>query len=154
MTQDQITPHPWQAHILADEIPRYSFADLKNPFGFLEILEREIHLNDGHGPKRLAVLFLGADAVATYDDLFGQTNSKAPYAIIVQDHGFGGNYTSFGQGGLLEKIAQRTNKFPEWLLVAQNSQKWSEYQKINDVNGDSGGEWARHTRKLYRREKQ
>ena len=70
----------------------------------LEILQRESGLNDAHGPSRLAILFLGADAIATYDALFCQGDgTRSPYVVVLQDHGFGGNYDSFGEGGTLEQ---------------------------------------------------
>lgn len=110
------------------------------PFAFLEILERDADRGDSHGPSRLAILFLGADGIATYDALFCQENgTPPPFAVVLQDHGFGGNYDRFGQGGLLERIAIRSRTFPEWLLVAQNTRPWTGFLRIRNMDGHPGG---------------
>lgn len=131
-------------HATLDEMHRATrassaFASIK-PYGFLEILERDANLDDTHGAARLAILFLGADGVATYDALFCQTKSSShPYLVLLQDHGFGGNYTEFGKDGLLEKIAERTKIFPEFLLVAENTHAWPGYSMVKRVEGEAGG---------------
>jgi len=110
------------------------------PYGFLEILERDANLDNTHGAARLAILFLGADGVATYDALFCQPKSiSRPYLVLLQDHGFGGNYTEFGKDGLLYKIAERTKVLPEFLLVAEDTAVWPGYSKVEQAEGEAGG---------------
>lgn len=109
------------------------------PFGFLEILERDPGLDEAHGARRLAVLFLGADGFAAYDALFCQANCDPPFAVALVDHGFGGNYGRFGQGGLLERLALRCDVFPDWLLVGRPTQPWEGYDRMPGVDGDRGG---------------
>jgi hypothetical protein len=136
-----ITPSGCTFHLREASIDyRFAREMMKNPYGFLEILERDKSLTDEYGPSRLAILFLGADGIATYDAIFCQNNdySKAPFAILIQDHGWGGNYTRFDQGGLLEKVAIITKRLPEYLLIAHNSKPWSGYTMINEP-GDRGG---------------
>jgi hypothetical protein len=43
----------------------------------------------------------------------------SPYALLLQDHGLGGNYDRFGRGGLLEQFAIEAGVFPEWLVVGE-----------------------------------
>ncbi len=120
------------------------------PFGFLEILERDSGFGDEHGAQRLAILFLGADGIAAYDALFCQRTSVGPpFAVVLQDHGFGGNYNRFGEGGLLAAIASQSQSLPSWLLVAENTKPWSGYERVPDVTGDFGGAHA-YRRYLYR----
>ena len=143
LRQSDLVPVGWVPHIRADEIRPdiYGFAAVINaPFGFLEVLERDSEFDDNHGARRLAILFLGADGIATYDALFCQRHSiSAPYAVVLQDHGFGGNYDRFGRDSLLERIATRCNVFPRWLLVADNTDPWLGFARVNNVDGDRGG---------------
>lgn len=142
----------WTPHVTGEEMQRSRQGMIRtSPFAFLEILEREPELDESHGPGRLALLFLGADGFAAYDALFCQPSSQgAPWALVIQDHGFGGNYESFGGGGLLERIATRSSVFPEWLLVAENTTPWHGYTPEPDAPASQGG--VHNTpRRLYRR---
>lgn len=144
LTQADLTPRGWTSHITQQERVRINqqifsrgFVD---PFGFLEILERNMHLDDAHGPHRLAILFLGADGIASYDALFCQGTYQAPFALVIQEHGVGGNYDAFGRGSKLEQIASRAGIFPEWLLVAENSESWDGYEAVSNMKATQGGE--------------
>jgi hypothetical protein len=141
LTANDLTPGGWAPHAGFGglEAGRYRFADVA-PFAFVELLERDQDRRDGHGARRLAILFLGADAIAAYDALFCQQNGTlSPFAIVLQDHGFGGNYDRFGRGGLLEGIAGRCHAVPPWLLVAENTQPWDGFKRVPQVDGDRGG---------------
>ena len=64
-------------------------------------MERKPEYDEAHGPKRLAIIFLFADGIASYDALFCQSRNKCePFGVLLQDHGFGGNYDKFGMGGI------------------------------------------------------
>lgn len=89
----------------------------EKPYAFMNIYERNADLTADHGAERFAVIFLFADGIQTYDALFGNHNDFCPFVLILQDHGFGGNYDSFGKDGLLHKIAQRTKTFPELIIL-------------------------------------
>lgn len=151
LLEKDLCPRGWTAHIRPMALNAAARANEHIlPFGFLEVLEREPDFGDDHGPSRLAVVFLGADGVATYDALFCQDPSLcAPFGVLLQDHGFSGNYTRFGRGGLLEDLARRCTVLPEYLLVAENTKPWQGYEKL-DVEHDRGG-MHRHPRWLYRR---
>ena len=123
------------------------------PFGFVEVMERDQDLDDSFGARRLAILFLCSEAVATYDALFCQPDSiSGPFAVVLQDHGFGGNSGSFGHGGLLEQVAIRFDVVPPWQLVAENTRAWSGFERVPNVSGDSGG-MHNNLRFLHRRSK-
>jgi len=154
LCERDLVPIAWTPHIRAGELPqdRYRFAAVAaQPFGFLEVLERNHDLDDNHGARRLAILFLGADGIAAYDALFCQgLGHSVPFAVLLEDHGFGGNYDRFGRGGLLERIARHCDVLPQWLLVAENTLPWIGFERLPDVDGDPGGIHAQ-LRFLYQR---
>ena len=67
--------------------------------------------------------------------------------MILQDHGFGGNYDRFGRGGILNKIADTTNCYPLYMMVADNTAPWDNYEKIPNLEHAYSG----HLRWLYKR---
>lgn len=122
----------WTPHLRAEEV-NYRFTPVK-PYAVLEILEKSPDAVVS-GASRLAILFLAADGHAAYDAVFCQKNSgPAPFALIVQDHGFGGNWADFGAGGPMERIASRTKVFPSMILVGDNTQPWSDYGPIDGAD--------------------
>jgi hypothetical protein len=150
LAEHDLTPGGWIPHVHPGDVApdRYRFA--APPFGFLEVLERDQGFDDKHGARRLALLFLGADGIAAYDALFCQPHSTSPFAVVIQDHGFGGNYDRFGRGGLLDGIASRCDAVPRWLLVAENTDPWDGFGRVPGVGGDPGGMHAT-PRFLYKR---
>jgi len=138
-----LTPRGWSPLVHLGELQtqvRMSDTVAADPFGFLEVLERNHELDENHGARRLAVLFLGADGIACYDALFCQADRKgSPFAVVLADHGFGGNYDAFGRDSLLERIARRARVFPDWLLVAENTRAWEAFEQVPGVDGEPGG---------------
>ncbi len=151
LEEKDLLPSGWVPHVTQDEA-RYRRSDVStyHRFGFVEILERNEDLDDEHGAKRLAIMFLGADGVAAYDALFCQKPGSAPFVLMLQDHGFSGNYTRFGRGGLLGKIVVQANSFPEFILCADNTEIWPDYRLIPEAYSSMGG--ARQVRRIYVRE--
>jgi hypothetical protein len=156
--QQSLTPRPRIQHFEAADASsvEHSFTEV-TPLGFLEILERDPGRDDAHGARRLAVMFLREDGVATYDVLFCQSNdTPAPFAVVVVDHRLGGNFDRFGnddrfgRGGSLGRIAGRCRVFPQWLLVDANTDSWKGYTRVPGVDGESGGS-HRELRFLYER---
>ncbi|MBI3147470.1 MAG: hypothetical protein HYZ17_03035 [Betaproteobacteria bacterium] len=144
LRESDLVPNGWRSHLAPDELniaSALNFASVADaPFGFLEVLERNPDLAEEHGAKRLAILFLGADGIASYDALFCQGHEqRPPFAVVLVDHGFGGNYERFGRDGLLERIAQRCGVFPEFLLVAEYTQAWTGFERVPAVERDRGG---------------
>lgn len=145
----------WQPHLEADEFKKAQekskdWVDI-SLYAFLEILQRDTGLDDTHGAKRLAILFLGADGIACYDALFCQQHSKPLFGLVLQDHGLSGNYDRFGKDGLMERVARRTNRYPQYLLVANNTHAWQGYMKVPDLNFSvSIGAMHHHNRYLFK----
>jgi len=138
LSETDLAPAGWLQHVHHLEHMRFS-NDFK-PYAFLEILERDVDFDDDHGAHRLAILFLGADGIASYDALFCQENGvQPPFAVLIQEHGFGGNYDKFGRDGLLERIALECKVFPKFLLVAEGSASWVGYEKMTHLSGSVGG---------------
>ena len=119
---------PWRRHFLSEEEMRAAAngtAEMRqvnhpSPYALLAILERKPNFGDDHGPERLAILFLGADGIATYEAIFANGNAPQFFGFLLQDHGWGGNYDRFGRGGLLEKIMTRSNVFPHFVLTVHD----------------------------------
>ncbi len=119
------------------------------PFGWFVVLDRQ-EGDEDHGPRRLAVLFIGGDGFDSYDALYCQGDgTPPPFLAVIQDCGFGGNHSRFDRGGLLEKIARRSRVWPSLLLVARNSRPWPDYVDTGGVPEPGGS--GRHPRRLYRR---
>ncbi|MCC5871820.1 MAG: hypothetical protein JJU22_05440 [Gammaproteobacteria bacterium] len=143
LQESDLAPSGWQPHITpADFHAHRNVMDPRGwggvpPYAFLEILERDEGLTDVHGPERLAIIFLYADGIATYDALFCQRDSgPPPYALLLQDYGFGGNYSRFGARHLMERIAINSGRWPQRLLVAKNTDAWQGYRLVADVEGE------------------
>jgi len=157
LAESDVTPNGWTPHLEPGDQPETPHQVAQNkitPFAFLEVLAREEGLTDDHGAKRLAILFIGSDGIATYDAMFCQHDGTLPpFAVLVQDHGFGDNYDKFGSGGLLERLALRCQALPKWLLVAvkDNTNKaWQGYRQIDNVECERGG-MHRNQRFLFER---
>lgn len=142
----------YEPHAFPGEIPPATRLEADDDeCGFLQILDRRDDVTDDHGPRRLAVLFLFTDGIAAYDALFCQVADRpGPFAALLHDHGFGGNYDRFGDGGLLHRIAARARVFPDYLLVAHNTTPWQGYTACEGVDGDVGGS-AAAVRRLWQR---
>lgn len=153
LSEKDLAPDGWQPHVDPTYTPPHGQGFINtSPFGFLEILERDQQFDDNHGPSRLAILFLGADGIATYDALFCQGNDiNPPFATVLQDHGFGGNYDRFGRDGLMESIATNCGIFPKMILVAKHTDAWHGYEQIPNVKPDTGGMHG-NQRYLYERQ--
>ena len=81
------------------------------------IFQREQHLGDDHGHEFIALLYVHGEAFTVYWDLWAQ-NGKAPYAILIVDHGMGGNFTGRRFGGdqsPMYEWANANKAWPDWL---------------------------------------
>jgi len=122
-------------------------------FLYLYILKRNPDYGDDHGVERFAWLVGNLDGIANYRCFASQAsmNPRNPYAMLLQDHGLGGNYDRFGQGHLMEEIANEIGCHPEWILYGNYPNPiWPHYQEISEVRHEKGGEGG-ILRGLYRR---
>lgn len=94
------------------------------------ILQRDNN-DSSQGDERFAITFLYADGIATYYQLFCKQYRKAPWLLLLQDHGFGGNYNSFGKGGLLDAIITQSDIRPPFVL--NDNKIWDGYERIQNL---------------------
>lgn len=99
-----------------------------NEYGLLAIFERLPEFNENHGAERIALIYLSTDAVTAYLKLFNK--ERAPFINVLQDHSMGGNYTTFGRHGLLEKISIKHSIKPLYSYVGSNTRPWSNYARL------------------------
>lgn len=131
MEPEHLAPKDWVQH-MRPERPRSDPRFI--PYGYIEVLERTAEHDDNHGAERFAVLFLGADGFAAFDALFCQQSSvAAPWCIVLQDHGFGGNYDRFGAGGMLEELARSCRSHARFLLKGAHTRSWASYGLVPNV---------------------
>ena len=104
----------------------------EKPYCFSVIMERNEERDD-IGARHFVVTFLFADGIATYYQLFAREYSKAPWLFCLQDHGFGGNYDRFGQGGILDAIIRRTNCKPTFVIRGRGTRIWDGYERVENV---------------------
>jgi hypothetical protein len=121
----------------------------EQPYCFTEIMERDVDKDEDWGVKRFAVTFLFADGIASYYQLFCKEYCKAPWIVLLQDHGFGGNYDKFGKGGILDAIIEKNNVRPMYVLCGDNTRIWDGYDKIDGLSSIMGG-MHNNFRSLYR----
>lgn len=117
--------------------PRERIYDAKDKIGCLYIFQHDGSDVSEKCSPFLAMLYLNIDAFHAFENLFSE--EKSPFAILLADHGFGGNRGKFGWGGKLEKISRTKEIIPKWLLVDENTREWRMYRKVLHVKGDIGG---------------
>lgn len=111
---------------LREEGHRQSFQSGRERFAFFAVFESPV--------SRLAVLYLGFEAVEAYDRLFCQGRSpKPPYGTLVQNHGMGGDWCPLADPD--SHIAQLADKFgrPKWLIGQEGCENWRDYQAVSDI---------------------
>lgn len=156
LKESDLRPNGWVPHLdfAKHGLVLNSFATTRppgGPFCLFAVLERKPAFGADHGPLRIAILALGADGIAAFDALWAQSDSgPPPYAIVLQDHGFGGNWTRFGGASSPLWRLARVHP-PSWLLVAQNTKPWPGYTCVSSL--DPGGMHA-HPRALFKRQNQ
>lgn len=124
---------------------------LKNekPYCFTEILERDEDKDETWGAIRFCVTFLFADGIASYYQLFCKEYKKAPWIVLLQDHGFGGNYDCYGKGGLLDAIIIKNQIRPPFVLCSDHTRIWHSYELVDGLPPVSRIE-IHDSRRLYR----
>lgn len=110
----------------------------EKPYCCTVILQREEGFGEDWGAERFAVTFLCADGIATYYQLFCRQYKKAPWIFLLQDHGFGCNYDSFGKGGMLDRIMLANGIRPEFVLCG-GTRIWNGYECVENVALTRGG---------------
>ena len=139
-------PQDWEPHF-----DYRKWVKQEKRFCRLSIFERQEIYNESYGAERFALLYINDDGIKLYDALWGSKKYKAPFACLMEDYGFGGNYDSFGNGGHMEAIAKESGVYPYFMFFGHNAEPWDNTYKVPDVYGKSGGYW-RYERPLYMKE--
>lgn len=126
-----LAPNGWVPHH-KPEFNYYNCVNMNDAYALLAIFDREQDLDDDYGAQRFAVLFLFADAMATFDALF-INNNITPAIMFLADHGFGNNYDRYDNNGILHNLAKSNHCLPEYLVFTRNSTPWDGYQKVQGV---------------------
>ena len=87
----------------------------------------------------MAIAFFMTDGIATYNNIFVHEYRKAPWMMLLQDHGLGGNYDRFGRGGILDIIISRSGIRPEFVMLGQATVIWRGYDRVLGVQDVRGG---------------
>ena len=134
LTEDILRPGGWTPHFSEKDVANTDLPVrcLEESFGLFVVLKRTDGDED-RGPRRVAIIFIGGEGIASYDALYCQNDdTPPPYLVVVQDWIRDCSPDRFGQGGLLERIAQKCGVWPKLLLVGEPSKPWKGYE-------DTGG---------------
>lgn len=136
----ELTPNPFIPRFVPHQAEQFRGFAHATPFALLVVFQRLSSYDHRHGAERFAVLFLAADGFAAYEAVFCQQELRSPpFAIKLQDHGFGGNYDRFGAGGIMEDTARHYGVWPQLLLVGDNTEPWIGYEKVVGTGVSIGG---------------
>jgi hypothetical protein len=105
------------------------------------VFQRREQFGLDHGHEFIALLYVHGEAFTVYWDLWAGTG-KAPYAILLADHAFGGNFTGRRFGGHespMYEWANANKAWPDWLLVSElgSTEPWPGYHCVSAA--DPGG---------------
>jgi hypothetical protein len=104
------------------------FAKPDSAFGLRARLVRQ------HDGVSVDFIYLATEAVQTYANLL--LAGLCPTIVVLQDHGFGANWTKFG--GPAELFGQAQVALPRYLLVAKGTDVWPGYARVSNGRVDAG----------------
>ena len=120
------------------------------------VLKKRPEVPVDHGPEYLCFLHVSVDAYWLYWNLWGRLD-RAPIAILLHDHGFGGNHPDhrFGgtePGGTKHALYEMANQagLPDWLLVAEHTKSWEGYEVASDWALAGGAQHDETRRRVHR----
>ncbi len=141
--EDRIYGYDLISHI---NIPAYWLTPFESPdecpwesqlnTGLLAVLRRRNGFGNEHGPKFQCLLHIPVDAYWLYWNVWAK-RKRAPFTVVLQDHGFAGNPGRFGGEGQLFQMASQGG-LPEFLLVAENTASWPGYELVANWAPGSG----------------
>ena len=147
--ESALTPRGWRPHVrprrasFHDDMP--ALIDEK-PYCLFAVYEKKEEA-DVRGAQRFAVIQLFGDGIASYDALFANRNARID-VLILQDHGFGGNYDRFGRGGLMDEVARKSGVYPKYICCEHEQNVWDGYALVEGVEPEVGGVHG-NERKLF-----
>ena len=131
LSLEEVFKPNWTRHFdqdLIEEDERLRFFKMINSEGFA------FFALFNNGSRRLALLYLGFEAVEAYDRLFCKGRSpKPPYGILVQNHGMGGDWNQMANPD--SYVAQLADEFgrPRWLIGEDGRENWRDYEPVSDI---------------------
>ena len=146
---DKIIPSNWWQPF--EQPPGYG-EELELGTSLFSVLKKRPEVSVDHGPEYLYFLHVSIDAYWLYWNLWGR-HDTAPFAMLLHDHGFGGNRPGCHFGGAENALYQMANQagFPDWLLVAEDTDSWPGYHVASDWALAGGAMHDGTMRRLYRR---
>ena len=123
----------------SDEPDARRFAHPDRAFGLLSRVASQT--------AKLEVIFLATEAIQTYSLLLRRGLGAS--VVVLQDHGFGLNWSSFGGDSVLYRVNHQ--QLPDLLLVGENTVPWPEYHQVSDYAVIEGQQHD-HPRALFARE--
>lgn len=83
------------------------------------VFERSIHKGEDHGPKRLSVLYVCGEGLATFQQLYCRRGIRPKMLCFIQCWGFAGNWTDFTAcwGPFHYTLNKYRLSIPEWLCI-------------------------------------
>lgn len=103
----------------------------------------------GPAGEQVDFIFLHVDAIGAWKHLVRA--GYKPDVVVLQDHGFGGNWGHFGGEREFYRAVQQAGHWPEYLLVADNTRPWPGYRAMSS-SGHQAGQMHGHHRAIYRRD--
>jgi hypothetical protein len=148
----KIVPHDWWQQF--ERPPNCDWKSELNESLFV-ILRRQDGFPEDHGPEYLGFLHVSIDAYWLYWNLWGKREA-APYALLLQDHTWGGNrdHCKFGfpveeeDTSPLYQMATQA-ELPVFLLVGDNTEPWPSYNVVSGWSDEAGA--SNHRRRLHQR---
>ena len=96
----------------------------------------------------LTLVLLPTEAIGTFRYLLRRKVTID--AVVLQEHGFGGQWTNFGGESMLyEACQQDPSSCPQWLLIGENTKPWPGYSVASE-GVVYRGQMHRFKRALYR----
>jgi len=140
LAQDDLTPRGWnpvfRPHWDQERYKRQVSWWAKPPFGNWYIFQRSKGFSEEYGPKRFSLIYLCAEACATYQALY-LSKGIAPQVLCLIQPGdsFGGGWASMRdeKGPLAETVF---GMFDEFASIDQNTQPVPEYMVCGGMETD------------------
>lgn len=102
-----------------------------------------------HPGRSTRLIYLATEGHQTFGRLLG--TALQPDLVVLQDHGFGGNWCDFGGDSPMHRMAQAAGTLPRWLFSADgNTRVWPGYEAIGEPIL-LAGQMHHYPRTLYRR---
>ncbi len=103
-----------------------------------------------HPERSTRLIYLATEGHKTYQNLLG--TRLQPDLVVLQDHGFGGNWRDFGGFSPMYRMARAASALPPLLFSAgENTQVWPGYQAIGEPVL-LRGQMHQYERRLYQLE--